>query len=107
MGFINGTYKVDFIKNMTKQKRDTSFTKFSITGFKQNMPQSNNWQELLNDSEYLNQLIEMIKQYLLEFGSGTLSRSTFLLLLQEKKNILFLKLIPALLLFLKIRMSLY
>ena len=49
LGFINGTYKIDFIKNMTKQKRGTTSTKFNITGFEQNMPQSNNWQEFLND----------------------------------------------------------
>ena len=36
--FINGTYKVDFIKNMTKHKQGTSSTKFNITGFEQNMP---------------------------------------------------------------------
>ena len=49
LGFINGTYKIDFIKNMTKQKRGTTSTKFNITGFEQNMPQSNKWQEFLND----------------------------------------------------------
>ena len=31
MGFINDTYKVDGIKNMTKQKRGTSSIKFNIT----------------------------------------------------------------------------
>ena len=54
---------------MARQKRGTSSAKFSNTGFEQNMPQGNNWQELLNDSAYKYQLIEMIKQYLLEFGS--------------------------------------
>ena len=63
--FVNDTYKVDFIKNMTKQKRGTSFTNFHITGFEHNMPQSNNWQELLDDSEYKNHLIETVKQYAL------------------------------------------
>ena len=38
------------------------------------MPQGNNWQELLNGCEYKDQLIEMIKQYVLEFGSGILAR---------------------------------
>ena len=42
--FINDTCKVDFIKNITRQKRRTSSTKFNITGFEQNMRQSNNWQ---------------------------------------------------------------
>ena len=39
------------------------------------MPQGSTWQELLNDSKYEDQLIEMIKQYVLEFGSGILPRS--------------------------------
>ena len=73
--FINDTYKVDSIKNMTRQKGGTSSTKFNNTGFEQNMPQGNNWQELLNDSQYKDQLIEMMKQYVLEFGSGILPRS--------------------------------
>ena len=37
---------------MARQKRGTSSTMFNITGFEQNMPQGNNWQELLNNSEY-------------------------------------------------------
>ena len=69
LGFFIDTYKLDSIKNMTRQKRGTSLTKFNITGFEQNMPQSNNWQEFLNDSQYNNQLIEMMKQYILEFCS--------------------------------------
>ena len=40
------------------------------------MPQGNNWQKLLNDSEYKDQSIEMIKQYILEFVSGILPRTT-------------------------------
>ena len=40
------------------------------------MPQGSNWQKLLNDSEYKDQLIEIIKQYVLEFGSEILPRST-------------------------------
>ena len=45
----------------------------------------------MNDSQYKDQLIEMMKEHVLEFGSGILSRSTLrlLLLLQEKQNILF------------------
>ena len=72
LGFINHTYKVDSIKNMTRQKRGTSSL---ITGFEQNMSQVNNRQELLNGSEYKDQLIEMTKQYVLKFGSGILPRS--------------------------------
>ena len=49
--------------------------KFNNTGFEQNMPEGKNWQELLNDSQYKDQLIEMMKQYMLEFGSGILPRS--------------------------------
>ena len=59
--FINGTYKVDSIKNMIRQKRSAPSTKFKITGFEQNMTQGNNWQERLNDCKYKDQLIEMIK----------------------------------------------
>ena len=47
--FINDTYKVDSMKNITRQKQGTSFTKFNITGFEQNIPQGNNWKELFND----------------------------------------------------------
>ena len=65
LGFINDTYKVDSIKNMARQERGTSSTKFNITGFEQNMPQGDTWQELLNDNEYKDQLIEIIKQYVL------------------------------------------
>ena len=57
LGFINNTYKVDITKNMTGQKRGTSFAKFHNAGFEQNMPQDNNWQDLLKDSEYKDQLI--------------------------------------------------
>ena len=45
------------------------------------MPQGNNWQECLNNCEYKDQLIEMIKQYVME--------SSVPELLQEKNNILF------------------
>ena len=40
------------------------------------MPQGNNWKELLNDSEYKDQMIEMIKQYVLELTSEILPRFT-------------------------------
>ena len=52
LGFINDMYQVDSIKNMTRQKRFTVSTKFNITGSEQNMLQDNNWEGLLNDSEY-------------------------------------------------------
>ena len=57
-----------------KEKRGTSSTK--KTGFEQVIPQGNNQQELLNDSEYKYQMIEMIQQYVLEFGSEILPRYT-------------------------------
>ena len=76
LGFINDTYKVDSIKIMARQKRGASSTKFNITGFEQNMLQGNNRKEFLKDSEYKDQLIEMMKQYVLEFVSGVLPRST-------------------------------
>ena len=84
--FINDTYKVDSIKNMTRQKGGTSSTKFNNTDFEQNMPQGNNWQELLNNSEYKDQLIEMIKQYVLEFGSGILPRCTLFIITSREKE---------------------
>ena len=84
--FINDTYKVDSIKNMTRQKGGTSSTKFNNTGSEQNMPQGNNWQELLNNSEYKDQLIEMIKQYVLEFGSGILPRCTLFIITSREKE---------------------
>ena len=74
--FINYTYKIDSIKNMARQKRGTSSAKVNITGFEQNMPQDNNWQEFLKDSEYKDPLIEMMRQYVLEFVSGVLLRSS-------------------------------
>ena len=74
--FINYTYKIDSIKNMARQKRGTSSAKVNITGFEQNMPQGNNWQEFLKDSEYKDPLIEMMRQYVLEFVSGVLPRSS-------------------------------
>ena len=49
------------VKNMTRQKRGTSSTKFNITGFEQNIPQGNNWEKLWNDSDYKDHLIEMTK----------------------------------------------
>ena len=84
LGFINDMYKVDGIKNMTRLERGTSSTKLNITGFEQNMPQGDTWKKLLNDNEYKDQLIETIKQYVLEFSSGILPSSIFLLLLQVK-----------------------
>ena len=58
---------------MTRQKRGTSCNKFDITVLNR-MSQGNSWQELLNISECKDQLIEMIKQYILEFGSRILPR---------------------------------
>ena len=72
---INDTDKVYSIKNMTRQKRSSSSTNFFITGFEQNKSQGNKWQELLNNSECKDQLIEITKQCVLEFGSGILPRS--------------------------------
>ena len=76
LGFINDTYKVDSIENMTRQKRGTSSTKFNNTGFEQNMLEGKNWQELLNDSQFKDQLIEITKEYVLELGTRILPRST-------------------------------
>ena len=120
LGFINDTYKADSITNMTRQKRRTSSTNFSIASFEQNMPQGNNWQKLLNNSEYKDQLIEMAKPYVLEFGSGILPKSPFIITSREKQyftlpagnhvisgcNYIVLKLVP-MLLFVKIQMSLF
>ena len=71
---------------MARQKRGPSSTNFNITGFEQNKPQGNNWQGLLNNSKYKDQLIEMTKQYVLEFGSGILPRSPpFIITSREKE----------------------
>ena len=83
---INNTYKVDNIKNMKRQERGTSSTKFNITGFEQNMLQGKTWQELLSDNEYKNQLIKMIKQYILEFGSGILPRFVLFIITSGEKD---------------------
>ena len=85
LGFINDIYKVDSITNMARQTRGTSSTKFNITGFEQNTPQGNNWQELLNNSEYKDYLIEMIKPYVLEFGSGIPRSTSFIITSREKE----------------------
>ena len=50
------------------------------------MPQGNNWQEPLNNSECKDQLIEMIKRYVLEFGSGILPRSTPFIITSKEKE---------------------
>ena len=71
---------------MTRKKRDTSSTEFNITGFGQNIPQGNNWQQPLNDSECKDQLIEMIKRYVLEFGSGILPRSIPFIITSKEKE---------------------
>ena len=52
LGFLNDTYKVDSIKNMTRQKWGVSSTNFNITGFEQNMRQGKTWQDLFNDNKY-------------------------------------------------------
>ena len=87
LGLINDTYKLYYI--ILRQKRGTSSTMFNVTGFEQNMPQGNNWQEPLNNSEYKFQLVEMIKQYVPELGSGIPSSLLILSLLQETMSILF------------------
>ena len=71
---------------MTRQKRGPSSTNFNITGVEQNKPQGNNWQELLNNSKYKDQLIEMTKQYVLEFGSGILPRSPPFIITSRQKE---------------------
>ena len=60
---------------MSGLKRGTSSSIFNITGFEKTMPQGKNWQELLKNNEYKDQLIEMTKLYVLEFGSRILPRS--------------------------------
>ena len=87
--FISDAYKVDSIKNMTRQKQGFSPIKFNITSSEQIMLQGNNWQELLNDSEEKDQLIQMIKQYVPELCSGILPRSNPFNITSGKKNILF------------------
>ena len=57
--------KVDSIKNIARQKRGISSTKFNITDFQKNIPQCKNWNEFLNESEYKDHLIEMIKLFVL------------------------------------------
>ena len=89
LGFINDTYKVGSIKNIPRQKRSTSSTKFEIAGFEKNMPQGNTWQELLNVSEYKGQLIQIIKQNVLEFVYGISPRFISLIITSIKKNALF------------------
>ena len=84
--FINDTYKVDIVKNLARQERGTSSTKFNITGFEQNMTQGSTWQELLKDNEYKGQLIEMIKQYILAFGSEILPRSIPFIITSREKD---------------------
>ena len=49
------------------------------------MPQGSNRQELLNDSKHKDQLIEMIKQYVRDFGSEILPRSTPFIITSRKK----------------------
>ena len=48
------------------------------------MSQDNNLQELLNNSEYEDQLIEMTKQYVLEFFPGIQSSPPFVITSTEK-----------------------
>ena len=86
LGFINNTYKVDGIKNMTRLEGGTSSTKLNITGFEQNIPQGDTWKELLNDNEYKDQLTETIKQYVLEFSSRILPRSFFFITTSSEKD---------------------
>ena len=75
---------------MARHKRGTCSTKFNITGFEQNMPQGNNWRDFLNDNEQKDQLPEIMKQYVLEFGSEMLPRLTpFIITSREKEYILF------------------
>ena len=56
LGLINDTCKVE----STRIWPDTSSTKFNITDFEQNILLGNTWQELLTDSEYKGQLVEMM-----------------------------------------------
>ena len=82
--FINDTYKADSMKNITRQERGTSSTKFNIPGSEQNMLQGDTWQELLNDNEYKDQLIKSIDA--LEFGSGILPRSILFIITSREKD---------------------
>ena len=54
------------------------------------MPQGTNRQELLNDSKYKDQLIEMIKQYVRDFSSKILPRSTPFTITSRKNEYSFL-----------------
>ena len=82
LGFINDKCHGDSIKIMARQKGGTS----SNTGFEQNMLEGKNWQEFLNNSQFKVQLIEIIKEYVLEFGTGILPRFTpFITTSREKE----------------------
>lgn len=72
LGLINDTYKLYYI--ILRQKRGTSSTMINITGFEQNMPQGNTRQQLLNNNECQDQLIKMIKQYVLELEFHNFSK---------------------------------
>ena len=50
------------------------------------MLEGKNWQEFLNDSQFKDQLIKIMKEYVLEFGTGILPRSTpFITTSREKE----------------------
>ena len=67
---------------MARQKGGTS----SNTGFEQNMLEGKNWLEFLNDSQFKDQLIKIMKEYVLEFGTGIFPRSTpFITTSREKE----------------------
>ena len=86
MGLVNDTCKVDSIKSMTRQNPGTSSNKFDITGFEQNIPRGNTWQELLSVTEYKDRFIKLIKQHVLGFGSRILPRSiSFIITSREKE----------------------
>ena len=50
------------------------------------MSEGKNWHKLLNDSQCKDQLIEMMIQYVLDFGSGILPRSTPFIVTSIKKE---------------------
>ena len=70
---------------MTRQKRGTPSTKFNIKGFDQDMPQGNTWPNLLNVSEFKDQLIEMMKQFVLDFCSRSLPKSVLFIITSGEK----------------------
>ena len=87
IAMVNDTYIPDSVKNLTRIERGLSATNVIVQGVEQNMPQGNKWQELLHSNNFKQQIIELIKDYILKERSSILQLQNISFIITAKNKV--------------------